>query len=311
MRSPSRRCLLPGCVEPSFARAGFGLLWMFAALSLCAGAARAQTSKSPDGDAKSAKLECVRSFERAQQERNLGHYLRARDQLLHCGEPRCGEIISAECSRLFALVEPAIPSVVFSARDATGSDKLDVSVSSEGRLLLARLDGKATPLDPGLRHFSFDSPGFASIERDVLIRAGDKYWAIDVTFETAPSPSLAGRERHQPGTVEAARTPIPTSSYVLGGAALVGGGTFVVLRILGSNGYDALARRCAPNCSEHDIDPVERKYVLSNVALGLGAAALTGAVTIYLLRGDDSTGRPSVSLDTSQGGLRATIGSHF
>lgn len=304
--------MLPGRVESFYVRSGFALLCAFTALSLCTGGARAQTSKSPADDSKKAKLECVHAFERAQQERNLGHYLGAREQLLHCGEPRCGEIISSECSRLFALVEPAIPSVVFSARDATGSDKLDVSVSSEGQLLSAHLDGKATPLDPGLRHFSFASPGFPSIEREVLIRAGDKYRTIEVTFGTLPVLPLTGVSQQRPGgEAPLAHTPIPTWSYVLGGAALVGSGTFVVLRMLASNEYDVLAKRCSPNCSEDDVDPVERKYLLSNVALGLGAAALTGAVTIYLLRGDDSAGRPSLGLDTRHGGLRATIGSNF
>jgi hypothetical protein len=311
MHSLSRRSQLPGCVESFCARSGLVLLWAFTALALCTGRARAQPSKSSD-DSKKAKLECVHSFERAQQERNLGHYLRAREQLLHCGEPRCGEIISAECSRLFALVEAATPSVVFSARDAAGSDKLDVSVSSEAQLLLAHLDGKATPLDPGLQHFSFDSPGFPSIEREVLIRAGDKYRSIEVTFETVPGPPLPVRSQPLP-VVEAplARAPTPAWSYVLGGAALVGSGTFIVLRMIGASEYDVLAKRCAPNCSHDEIDSVQRKYILSNVALGIGAAALTGAVTIYLLRGDDSTGRPSLGLDTSHGGLRATIGSHF
>ena len=63
------------------------------------------------------------------------------------------------------------------------------------------------------------------------------------------------------------------------GVAAIGAG--VVLRLVGANKFDSLQTSCSPNCSSSQVDPVKTKYVLSDVAFGVGAAAVVGAIVIY------------------------------
>ena len=72
-------------------------------------------------------------------------------------------------------------------------------------------------------------------------------------------------------------------SYVLGGLGLAGLGTFVAYRVSAANLEDELDQVCAPRCSRSATDGVDQRYLMSNVALGVGAAAIAGAVLVYTL----------------------------
>jgi len=72
---------------------------------------------------------------------------------------------------------------------------------------------------------------------------------------------------------------------VLGGVGIAGVAGFVALNLVGAHDYDGLKHGCGAStgCSGADIDPVRTKYYLSYVSLGVGAAALAGAVVVYLV----------------------------
>jgi len=106
--------------------------------------------------------------------------------------------------------------------------------------------------------------------------------------------------------------PIPVVSYVLGGVSVLALGGFVALRVIGSSDYDQLKDGCAPDCPDSDVNTVRRKYVLSYASLGLSAAALAGAVTLYLVQpSEPSAAQTAVFVgptrDGLAGGLRTTF----
>jgi hypothetical protein len=251
-------------------------------------------SQSPED----AKLACIASFEEAQRERNAGHYLASRAALIQCSEPQCGDVLASECTRMYADVESATPSVVFSAHDAArNADRSDVAVTMNGKPLLERLDGKPLPVDPGQYELVFSAPGVASVKLPVVIRTGEKYRVINVVFPAPETP--ASTLRPTPAAVQVT-TPegspeVPVLSYVLGGVGVAGIGAFVALRLIGSSDFDKMKGDCAPGCEEADVDNLKLKYLLSNVALGVGVASLGTAIVLYAVAPNEPED-PSASL---------------
>lgn len=242
--------------------------------------AAAGAGQSPED----AKLACIASFEEAQRERNAGHYLASRAALIQCSEPQCGDVLASECTRMYADVESATPSVVFSARDAArNADRSDVAVTMNGKPLLERLDGKPLPVDPGQYELVFSAPGVQPVKLPVVIRTGEKYRVINVVFpapETPPS-SLRPQPAAAAVTAPEGSAEVPALSYVFGGLGVAGVGAFVALRMIGASDFDAMKKDCAPGCLDGDVDNLKLKYTLSNVALGVGVASLGAAIVIY------------------------------
>jgi hypothetical protein len=66
-----------------------------------------------------------------------------------------------------------MPSVVLSARTADGRDVTNVKVSVDGQLLVARLEGKAIEINPGVHAFVFEADDFPAVEQKLVIKTGD------------------------------------------------------------------------------------------------------------------------------------------
>jgi hypothetical protein len=70
---------------------------------------------------------------------------------------------------------------------------------------------------------------------------------------------------------------------ILGGAGLaaIGGGIF--MRMSADSDANALQARCAPTCDSSERDALSERLVISNVALGVGAVALTASAITWLI----------------------------
>lgn len=256
---------------------------------------------------------CVSAFERGQQQRNNAHFVESRASLLQCARPECGDVLLRECTRMYSEVEAALPSVVFSARDeARGADRRDVSVSIDGKLVLDSLDGKAMPLDPGQYRLTFAAPGVEPITRDIVLRTGEKYRQISVVFP-APEVAVQPVPVAPPAPVVEKSRGVPLMSYVLGGIGVVGLAGFGTLRLMGSSDYDTLRKSgCAPTCDESEVSSIRTKYVLSNIALGVGAAAVAGAVVVYAIQPEESEApNLAVMVGPGSGGTTLRVRTEF
>ena len=269
------------------------------ALAFCLGLAVSGISGHAAAQEQSAaaqeKLVCSQSFEQAQRLRNDTKYVAANQELLKCANPRCGDALFQECSKLYAELQAAIPSVVFQARDATnGQELVDVTVTLEGRTLTQQLDGKPVVVDPGSHKFTFLAPDAPPVEKLVVVRAGEKFRQIVVVLDLKSSKSAAPPPVAPPPRTEpvASSRHVPVGTWVLGGVGVVAIGTSLVLRAVGASDFDSLASSCAPTatCSQSDVDKVKQKYLFSNIALGVGAAALAGAVVVYFVQPRESSG---------------------
>lgn len=242
--------------------------------------------------AQDATNACVESHVSAQRLRRDGKLRAAREQLVACARTSCPQVLVRECAAWLTEVEAAIPSVVFEATDERGRDLVDVRVEVDGQLLLARLGGSAVEMDPGEHRVRWTHPERRVVEQAVVVREGDKGRRISARLEPLVAAPAGG------GTAPAEERPIPVATWVLAGVGVAGLGAFGVLGGIGlSEEGDLDARGCAPNCPTEDVDAVRTKFLVGDIALGVGVAALAGATLFYLTR-------PAVPAAT---GARATL----
>jgi hypothetical protein len=259
-------------------------------LALDASGTSRHAAAEPANASEPEKALCAQSFEQAQRLRNDSQYLAANQELLKCANPKCGDALFQECSKLYGEIQAAIPSVVFEAR-ADDQEVVDVTVTLGDRQLTQLLDGKPVLIDPGSHTFKFEATDKTPVEKTVVVRAGEKYRQIAVMFESKnPKPVVAMPALPPPVPPTSHARHVPIGSYVLGGVGVLALGGFAVFRAVGSGDYDHLQSNCAPNCSASEIDKVKQKYLISNVALGVGAAAFVGALVLFVVQPQQSSG---------------------
>lgn len=152
--------------------------------------------------------------------------------------------------------------------------------------------GAPYPVTPGAVRVDASAPGFQPFQREVQVAAG-RTETVEVTLSPEPAvtppPPPAPRPRPpappHPAAHRAAPSPSVGPWVVAGGgvAALALGGLFYGLAL---SARDARDDDCTPRCS-----PASQTYddryagflTATNVALGVGAAAVIGGATWYLV----------------------------
>jgi hypothetical protein len=226
-----------------------------------------------------------------QQARKNNDLLSARAALTKCAAAECPGMVQSDCNAWLAQVVESIPSVLLDAK--IGNDNvLDVSVTMDGAPLAAQLDGKPIEVNPGLHTFVFQRAGAEPIEKKVLVVDRNRGQLVSALWPAPAAPHPAG-----PTNEEAPRLvrPIPVLSYVLGGVAIAGLGTFGVLAIAGKSTQSNLESTCEPHCSSDQVNSLETQFIAADVAAGVGALAAAGAVITFLARPSKEERAPASS----------------
>lgn len=224
------------------------------------------------------------AVEKTESMRAAGHYRDARARLLECVNAQCGGDVRRRCAATLQKLDAVTPSIVVRAHDSKGNDLTDVSVTLGDQPLASALDGMAIPVDPGEHRFVFRRAGFEPVTQTVTIRQGEKFKSIAV---------LIGPEEQAPLLTESGTESTPLSSTRLAaGGSLIGVGVvglagFTWLGLTARSKESELEDDCSPACSKARVSSVRTRYVLSNVSLGVGVAAL-GAAAWVLLSGSSS-----------------------
>ena len=249
-----------------------------------------------------SKAECVASHAESQRLRREGKLRAARDQLLVCANPACPQPVTVECVPWLGEVERAIPTVVFEARLADGSDAVDVTVSVDGVKVAEKLEGRALPVDPGAHLVRFESATAAHpIERRVVIAEGEKTRVVRADFAPAallepvppPAPSSSS-------TTSAGGAP-HWSTWVLAGATVASFGGYAYFGLTGESDESGL-NACKPLCYPDKTDPVRHEYIAANVFLGVGIAAAAAAIVVGLTTRGHAASADPASLPAARAG---------
>jgi len=243
---------------------------------------------------------CVAAAEQAQNLRDQRKLHAARDQLLACVQLDCPTVVTRDCQKWLGEVDDMMPSIAVAAHGGHGAEYVDVRVYVDGVKVADALDGKAIPVDPGLRALRFEREGSAPVEMRVLLREGERHRPIDVTFLDAaanggastpsgpvPPPSGEGSRSAE------AKSP-PVAGFILAGTAVVAFGSFAYFAIRTHSDVSSLQTHCAPACSSADVDPVRREALAADISLGVGLLSAAGAVWLFVRHARDSRAHAAV-----------------
>jgi hypothetical protein len=222
-----------------------------------------------------AKRECLTQHEQSQVLKQASKLKAAREALLACSRDVCPSFIRADCVEWLGQLDRSIPSVVPTAK-VNKRDEVNVRVSVDGQLAATRLDGKPIELDPGVHTFKFELSPWPTVEQQILVAEGEKNRTVLVQFGKTDDE----RESDVP-----TYRPFPAIDYVLGGAAVVGIGTFAAFGSMGMSARKDLQNTCAPFCATSEVkSKVTTKFLIADVGLGVAIASTVLGVILYAAR---------------------------
>lgn len=169
--------------------------------------------------------DCLSASESSLSLRNQHKLRDARASLLICAAPSCPADVRAECARRVSEVNAAIPTIVFEAKDLVGNDLSAVKVSIDGQPLAERLEGAALSIDPGVHAFTFETAGQPTVQKQLVIREGEKDRRELIAFGAAGASAAGGAAvpASSAGPAAIQNPSVLTSSPTAGGAG--GGGS--------------------------------------------------------------------------------------
>lgn len=220
---------------------------------------------------------CFDQHEIGQELRQAGKLLESRVAFGRCARSECPAVVQRDCQLWSSEVEQQLPSVLFRVSVA-GEPRSDARVVIDGQW---RREAPAQPvkLDPGLHELRVSAPAASPLQRKLELRAGTRE-QLDLNLPVLPEES----------------SPVSTWSWVLGGVGLAGTAGFVAFGLSSRSLEQDLEQRCAPLCSEEEIDRVRHRSVIANVSLGLGVTSLAAAGALYLLHGSAKDERPALTV---------------
>lgn len=264
-----------------------GIVSLGALLAVVPLTAAAAPPAKPGGGAKTA---CLASHEEALALRSQKKPHAALEKFVACARVECPTVVRKECGEQVALVEKDAPTVVLEARDESGADTTAVKVSMDGNAIASRLTGAAVDVEPGEHLFRFERASGKAIEQRVLVVEGEKNRKVVAEFAPPVAKPPPGESGPPPSPHESKH--VPVVAYIVGGVAVLGLGSFAFFALSGKGAEKDLASSCSPSCSDDQLAPVKRDYLIADVSLGIGLVAAVVTAVLVLPALTDS---PAVS----------------
>ncbi len=218
---------------------------------------------------------CVEAHSHGQAERNAGRLQNAKKDFVSCASSGCPREIQSECITFMAEVEQYQASVVFAAVDADGHDASDVKVKVDDELVLEKLSGLGTPLDPGSHDVVYTWPDGFEQKQTVVVAQGEKNRRLELRRD--PKPVAVAPVRP---VVPAPRKRPATLAYVLGGVGVLALGSFAGFAISGKSAESEMDG-CKPACTQAQVDKMRLRYLIADISLGVGVVALGAGGYLY------------------------------
>jgi hypothetical protein len=280
------------------------LMALTATLALWSGAASADD-----------KGDCFDAASQAQTLRDGHKLVEARGALRVCARQVCPAQVRKDCTTWLDAVEQSLPTVVIGAKDPTGRDLLNVTVTVDGHLVASSLTGEAIPFNPGPHAFHFSMADGRSLDQDVLVREGLKNQNVAVVLPsvTPAAPLAAPAPAPVAPAPAAATSPWRTAGWVIGGAGVVALGTGIVAGVIAVMDKTSAQCNASGACEAGPLSDARGAATASTVALVTGGVLVAGgaALVLFAPRGKaaESTAlRLSPMVGTDGGGLRVAGG---
>jgi hypothetical protein len=247
---------------------------------------------------------CSVAYARAQERERAAHLVEARELLQTCAKASCGKVLYEACTAMFTQIEADIPSIVPVVTDGAGAPRVDVQVTMDKEPLTARIDGRAFRVDPGMHEFAFSTSDGVFATRKVLVVQGKHNRAISISANASGRPvadrkvvvaSAASAAADEPAAAPPEGTKLDAGNvvaahqqrrgslaltYTLASVGAVGIAGFGLVTEWGRKDNDLLAQ-CSPFCPQASVNHVRRMYFAADVSLGVGIAAVAGALWAF------------------------------
>jgi hypothetical protein len=288
-----------------------------------------------------APAACLDASRTALQQEREERLAEARAQLAACAHWSCGRVVSRQCKLRLKELDKVTPSIIPLATDEAGAPLAGLRLSLDGKPLAAPV-GKPWWLDPGPHEITFEAEGRAPFSQKLVVLRGQRRRIVSAilraqtavaspktseppadVFETplpasraAPQPSAAALEAV---VSEDPPRPLPpphrsAGPYLLGAVGLVGLGGYALLTHWGRTDNDALVE-CKPLCPPQTLRHIRQLYQAADVSAAVGAAALLGSATWFLLRGgtpaEERRSRTVLDVRPTRAGAIATVAGAF
>jgi hypothetical protein len=314
------------------------------AIFLCA-----RPTESAPARGSKVRAACAIAYKSALDLESKAQLVQAKETFATCMKAACGAV-RQRCAARHAQLDADIPSVIPVVTDESGAARSDVQVTMDGVVLTSELDGRPLPVDPGLHAFEFATNAGVLATKKVLIVQGERNRAISVEFgsadkrgakrsaadvppadhngeeateRTEPSPERKAPIKEPAPVASAADEPAPPRSsgggpgaapYLLGVVGVAGLGAYGAFTYWGKKDNQLLSQ-CSPNCAPSSLEHIRKLYLVADISLGVGVAAL-GAATWIALSSGSSKEKPSeaayvVDVTPTRSGAYATVSGKF
>jgi len=228
------------------------------------------------------------------------HKLRAeRSQLLVCAAPSCPEDVRKECFSREDEVNAQIPTVVFTAKDASGADLTAVKVSMDGEVLAERLEGIALTVDPGEHAFTFEVAGQPPLTKKLLIVQGEKDRREAIALGAAPGPTPGDAPPPAPDPGGGLGTQ-KVLALVAGGLGVVGVGVGAAFGLIAMSQKNDAASVCPTQCASQDgvnkWSTAGSSARIADIGFIVGGVGLVGGAVLWFTAPSASPSTPQVGL---------------
>jgi hypothetical protein len=243
---------------------------------------------------------CIAASEQSLTLRQQGKLHDALKQLALCADASCPDEVKQECSHRIDAIGAAMPSLVFVAKDGSGNDLSDVTLTMDGALLATKLDGEPLSIDPGEHTFRLETGGQPAVEKKLVLREGERGRRESVVIgppqavvpQLPPSPAVALPPR-APSSWSTRRT----LAVVSAGIGVVGVGLGAAFGVYASSSQNRERSDCSSlACTNYpqaleDYDTAKKDATGSTIAFVAGAAFLAAGALLWLT----APGEPAVS----------------
>jgi hypothetical protein len=210
---------------------------------------------------------CLAAHEAAQLAHGGERLRDAATASLRCAQPSCPAPVRRDCLALHDELARTLPSVVFVVRSLDGRD-VAARVEVGDALTLARPDGRAHALDPGVYALRVTAEGYAPHVEELVVHTAEQQRVLRVVLV--------------PSEAEAAHRAPPRS---LPSGAVLGIGGAAAVALVAAGGLLVRGHRqkaCAPDCSDAEADSIRRNILLADVLGPLGGGLAITALTLHL-----------------------------
>jgi hypothetical protein len=152
-------------------RTGAGLVAVVVAVLATPGLSEAKENRA-----------CMAAYKKGAQLTREAKFHAAKDSMSLCTKLTCSAALRKECMARVEQLTADAPTLVPEVTDDRGRPVTDVRITMDGKPWVAKVDGRAMPVDPGLHVFTFEARGVVFARERMVVLQGQRNRALSASL---------------------------------------------------------------------------------------------------------------------------------